>query len=381
MASLVAALGLVLVSMNEASKPATWEHLGFGGKSQQASSILAARELAQVTPKVAPTQRLVALRGQLAQFDLRELTTLDQVTRAIRTKNLDDTLQTVAIPILERMVDDLAASEDSDAASLTDANAILNAAQSVGQDVDETLLDRFAAMIFKRSLEFVEDRTTMNRSIESLAWNLAWESSSEGEEENAVSYLQLAGQPEAYRGKSIVFNAQIRGIEKIRLNAKHRLSIDAYYVYWMKPIDSGHTPYCVYSAELLTGLDAPGNQFVHLKKEVRVKGRFFKLRSYEASNQQVEICPLIVAHQISVPPNQTAASESRWSPPNWLVVTFLIGMPLIAIGMAYSVFRSTAVKRRKYDASSINRTLSNLARDKKIKSELEQLKELSESES
>ena len=195
--------------------------------------------------------------------------------------------------------------------------------------------------------------------------------------------MQLAGQPNSYRGQWIEVQGQIRGLEKIALAKDHILGIDAYYVYWVKPTDSNRTPYCVYSADLAADLEEPGNQFLNVNVDTRITGLFFKLRTYEATNNQVETCPLIVADSIVVKKNVAAnADQPTWSPPGWLIGLFFVGMPILAIAMAAGVYRSTQTNQRHkfHLAEREDQNLNELASLSGIKSEREKLRELYDQE-
>ena len=140
----------------------------------------------------------------------------------------------------------------------------------------------------------------------------------------------------------------------------------------MKPADSGHTPYCVYSGELPDEFEDPGNSFQTLNRQVSVDGRFFKLRSYEATNQKVEICPLIIAENIEpVVVAKLLAETEPWRPPNWLFMSFMIGMPLVAIAMAYSIYQSTKTRQRTFDGANVSKSLKSLSEIDSIKSEVD----------
>ena len=405
--TLVVALGLVLASMNEARKPETWERLGFGatenkialmdvggGVADLDSPLLGSRQ--ESTSQQAQKQdssedgffdrfwnRLFVriekeekqlLADRLVDMFAGELPVSDEQVTAELQKNLQgfyDEHQNLDAGITERL--------EATVDMLTKEKVALDAVE-VKED-----LQRVQSLLDKHAYALVEDQTSLNRSIESLAWNRTWqrviaqtESAEFDGRVEPVSYLQLSGQPHVFRGQFISVEGKVRGAETISLPVDHKLGLAAYKVLWIKPVDSNRTPYCVYVRQLPDGFPDPGSQFIKMDESVTVNGIFFKLRSYEATNQQIETCPLIVADSIRWSNTPTVAvAAPQWQPPRWFLMLFMVAMPLVAGVLAFRVYRSTKSLRRNYDKvdNQVESNLKLLSDDPDIKTDWERVQD------
>lgn len=387
MASLVTALGIVILAMNQARKPEFWENMGFAGSGTELQSnqdlndsVSNAQQDEKPNVELEFENWLTAQTEKLGPIEIETLASVINYPSS-RTQASNRSPEQFAL-LLEKLANE-SNSDFSDETSkiLTKLNAA-EQKKPLGES-ELVQLNTISKVAMERAFEFVEDRTSMNRSSERAAWNSSWRSMEIHTDENAdaVSYLQLVGQPEAYRGKLIRVDGEIRGVEKIELDADHPLGFDAYFVLWIKPDDSGHTPYCVYSNKLPNGIENPADRFDTLKKPAEITGRFFKLRSYEATNNKVEVCPLIIASSIQLKPDFSVARSTSWKPPVWMWLLFFVTIPIAAALMAIGVYQSTKTKRRKHDDSLVSQSLGTLSRHTGIKSDLDNIRDLGSSDS
>ena len=388
--SLVAALGMVILAMNEASKPETWERLGFGNPSisEMSTAVESGTTIyqnhGQPILQNSPTSRW---QKPLRSLDAGQIEILiASIDSRLSKIQLVEEPKRQAIRVLKKIRTQLDPEKDSDQIALVrNLQRRIETTDEVSISIDQ--LKELRSDVFSRSLEFVEDKSSMNRSVERVAWSETWKlshSPEDKQEAEEVSYLQLAGQPTSYRGKRIKVRGEIRGIEKIKLPDNHELNIDAYFVLWIKPADANRTPYCIFTSFLPGKLADPGSQFVKVDNhEAWFEGRFFKLRTYEATNNRVEICPLIISNSVSIIERDRAvAKPAAWTPPNWLISMFMIVMPLVAAAMAFGVYRSTRTNKRVqlYNTAHDRKSLDQLKDLQGIHSEQEKIQQLYDSD-
>ena len=261
--------------------------------------------------------------------------------------------------------------------------AIKSLIDETPSSVDDELIHSIASLFTGNVFTFVEDYSSMNRSVERMAWNQTWANSERRTHSSSykpVSYIQLSGQPEAYRGNPIRVSGSVRGAEIIDLPEEHLLGFESYKVLWVKPEDSKRNPFCIYAKELPAGFPDIEERFEKLNESVTIEGVFFKIRSYTATNNQIESCPLIIADRISWTKQAIVAQQPKWTPPGWMLVLFLIGMPIVATLMAWAVYRTTQSPVYRKDvvaADKLGESFKDLANDSGIQSDKEKLRQLS----
>ena len=109
-----------------------------------------------------------------------------------------------------------------------------------------------------------------------------------------VTQIQLASQAKAFRGQPVQVQGWVRSARIMKVK-KNELGIDTYYVLWMRPSDSNVAPYCVYAESVPEEFPDITAQDRELNEPVQVDGVFYKIRSYTASNEKVQTCPMILA--------------------------------------------------------------------------------------
>lgn len=243
------------------------------------------------------------------------------------------------------------------------------------------------ATLDQTTYEMVRDRTPVVRSADGPAWLRTWERIQVGEPDaemedpdSLISHIQLLSQPESYRGRWVEISGTIRGANKIEVR-QNELGFDHYYVLWIQPADTDVSPYCVYCLDLPTALSQVGKQFTALSETVRVKGIFFKLRSYETTEREMAICPLILANTCELIPLKKIVTPSVWRPPVWMLVTFLVVMPLVAVCIAIGVYQMTKTSQYTISAKSekqLVEDLGDLTQNRSIKSDGQRVEELYE---
>lgn len=420
LATLVAALGLVLLSMNEARKPATWERLGFASSTATTDSTAKSTTVTEPAIEAKGSELAIGSSANFVESDDSELelkqqrsdagVAVDRFWNRLFVRIDKGQKQLLADQIVGMLADREVVADQSIADVLkNNLQQFHDENQNLSADATERLttivelfstdmpdadgasneLELVQSLLDRHAYLLVEDQTSLNRSVESLAWNRSWQRVIAETEQaifdgrvEPVSYLQLSGQSQTYRGQFVSVEGDVRGAETIPLPVDHKLGLTAYKVLWVKPVDSNRTPYCVYARRLPEGFPDPDSRFIQLNESVTINGVFFKLRSYEATNGQVETCPLIVADKIEWIKKSTAtATPQKWEPPNWFLVMFMIGMPLIAGFMALRVYRTTRDLRRNYDLlnNEVESNLEQLSRSDEVKTDWERVQDFVDS--
>lgn len=226
----------------------------------------------------------------------------------------------------------------------------------------------------------VEDGSALNRSAEGIASLRLWERAlaADTRPPRAVTSIQLAGQPTAYRGERVAVEGWVRQIE-YRTFGPNELGLDHVHILWLRPADSSEAPICVYAQDLPAEFSSEPLP-ESLNEHVRVEGVFYKIRSYTAADQTVRECPLLYAETVQPIAAETESPipVDRWQPPTWLLVLFFLAMPLVATWVAVRVYRNTAT--RKFVAGArrqrqIEDNLSALADDSEIQTDRDRIRE------
>jgi hypothetical protein len=112
-----------------------------------------------------------------------------------------------------------------------------------------------------------------------------------------VTYLQLAREPQTYRGRLVRLEGTVRRAYRERA-IDNRLGIREYFVLWLQPAGNGTAPIAVYCLQTPPGFprvaDKGAGEPTKLREEVRLAGVFFKRWAY-ASHEGVSTAPLVLA--------------------------------------------------------------------------------------
>ncbi len=234
------------------------------------------------------------------------------------------------------------------------------------------------------ALDQVEDGTALNRTNEGSAWLLSWERAMNLRPQNSipVMHIQLASQPEVYRGKTVTINGWVRSARRLDVK-ENEIGIDHYFVLWVRPADTNIAPYCVYSLKLPLGFPAVRTDLVEMNERLKVDGVFFKIRSYRAANDRVETCPLLLAQSFEWNPVNKQISVDAWTPPAWAIWCFFLLMPIVAGIIAWFAFVGSKTHRfvpGQKTQEQISKALGGLKNDPRIQTDLEKVQALYDSQ-
>ncbi len=438
--SLMAMLILVLIAMKVASKPETWERLGF--RSEKVVQDSAASTLLLPESKVdtvtipgnvdpVPEQQAdpaqdgppsIELKGRFSvddiennesfyrqmfsELDLNQRKDLFRLLRYGRIgiplppeyrstaetlvayierqrsayhQVIADQLSTIQQPDRRQPFESMLADDKTKSAAALKALATASIGQTLEpqQTID---LEPIQAVFDDMAFQQVKDQTSMTRTAEGPAWIRSWETILDGrflQTAKPVKQIQLISQPDAYRGKGVSVRGELRGAEKITV-PENELGIQQYYVLWVRPETSNLAPYCIYTLFLPEGFPSVGNQFVTFDETIEVSGIFFKIRSYLTKGGEMENCPLILAKSFHWIRTQNVAKKNS-VPTALFMWPFLVLIPIVAGLCAYLVYRTTQVKRYVGDDAAVQTITTDLAKlndDQSIKTDTERIQML-----
>lgn len=422
--SLVAMLVLVLMAMEKASKPETWERLGFREPVVEAapdeSTIqVSANQLSDQPPDIVESSDLhensvqvedvAQLAGQGAEdsgdpdfwvqfYETRSDKKKQHLLRMLRFARIEQPLLeeylaasteiiTQLGPALNSHLTGLEGTELETQKKLLGQQRQALAAIAIGQVLEpeqkETMLE-LENRLQEQAFANVRDRTPMKRAADGPAWIFAWEQILTGKSDVPVdvSHLQLMSQPEFYRGKFIELEGTVRGAQRINTKG-NELGIESYYVVWMQPDEAGTGPFCIYVFELPESFPVVGDQFTKIQVPAKVCGLFFKLRVYAARSGEVPTCPLVLAKTLQGEEVQAVAADSAWqAKPSILIPFFLIALPFVSY-LAYIAYQGSKTRlpnHGKVAKERIEKTFEELKQNPEIKSDMERIRDLHENE-
>ena len=245
-------------------------------------------------------------------------------------------------------------------------------------------------------LDSVEDLAGMGTRGDLPGWMTVWDeavaglplASGRSTAAGEVSFLQLSGQPDNYRGKQVFIEGQTRTCRK-KVLKQTRLPVDHYYEVWVEPLDAdGDGLFCVYAAEIPDSfpvdlVEQESGKFHEVDVPVSLTGRFFKVRSYRDRSAGVSHSPVVIARQIDTAGAMLAADApgARSIPGKTYLALWFAGIVAAATGLAIVVFRTSRTHSRQLGQSSakrMHRSLELLEQDSSIKSPAQRVAELAE---
>ena len=248
-----------------------------------------------------------------------------------------------------------------------------------------------------RYLQSTHDLTGMGQRGDLPVWLTIWDialgTSFNADRANRlttpVSFLQLSGQPNVYRGQPVTIVGRAKTVRQKKLNKQTtRLPIDAYYEMWIDPESDGDGLFCVFVAEVPAKLGfsaaEPDERFHSIDVPVSIDGVFFKVRSYLDFGKNVSHAPVIVAKNVRLTAAVKTASGDQWSATAGVAPVFFTVIGIISIGLAVVVFRSARTGSRVVrgaTATRMMRTLAELGDDDEIMSAADRVAELSKQDS
>ncbi|MBN2579327.1 MAG: hypothetical protein JXB10_10080 [Pirellulales bacterium] len=170
-----------------------------------------------------------------------------------------------------------------------------------------------------------------------------------------VSYVQLMGQSNLYRGKLVRLQGTIRRIERIAA-PDNAVGIKHYYEAWLSPRDNPSSPILVYVLNLPKKFPAGKD----LAEDVALVGFFFKRYVYlagdpAAKTDALRTAPVVLAKELQWKPPPPPVAER---PPGAATVTIVlvaaIGASLLFIWFVYS---RTRRPRRDEHEPSVSRAI------------------------
>jgi hypothetical protein len=182
-----------------------------------------------------------------------------------------------------------------------------------------------------------------------------------------LSYAQLLGQPDVYRGRVVTLHGTALREERLHAPA-NAVGIHAYHRLILRPAGGGEWPFVVYALKL------PANfpRGDPMRARIEVTGYFFKNWSYSWGDG-LGLAPVVLANNVRwiprAPPDNTQASGDRLLSTDWkLLVLAIVAAALFAwMGLALAL-RQTGRQRPRvaqggaYDAQQqIHDTLRQLS--------------------
>jgi len=245
-------------------------------------------------------------------------------------------------------------------------------------------------------LDAVEDMAGMGTRGDLPGWMTVWDEAvadrpaTSSTSAAGVTFLQLSGQPDNYRGKQVSIKGQARTCRK-KLLKQTRLPVDHYYEVWVEPTDSdGDGLFCVYAAEIpdsfpVNRVGKKSGSFHDVDVPVSLTGRFFKVRSYRDFGGGVSHSPVVIARQIDTDDTKMVAESSGANamPGKTYLAFWFAGIAAVATGLAVVVFRASQAPSRqpgKSSAKRMQRSLELLEQDPSIKTPAQRVAELAEDE-
>jgi len=164
-----------------------------------------------------------------------------------------------------------------------------------------------------------------------------------------VSYRKLMEGPVLYRGKPVTVSGTVGRVSDFPVDMEGLPSVDTMWVIEIfKPVKGQQSWVCT----LLVSEDPGDLKLAH--SEVRMKGYFYKVRSYEVEDKEEDVwihkCPVVVGRYVEVvkKPAEPTPSGSPGSSGTTLLVATAVG--LVVLMLIVLVFVRRLVSRRdQYD--------------------------------
>lgn len=256
---------------------------------------------------------------------------------------------------------------------------------------NSTLDDQQKAMIESLQLVFdeaafavVNDYTSPTKATDDPAWLRTWEKIVFSEKlppGKEVKLIQLVAEADFYRGKRVSMQGELEGIEVLPTRA-NPIGTEQFYSVWIRPDSTPVQPFNVYLLELPAGIELSENRYTAFEDlQVAFDAYFFKVRTYKNVERKISTTPLLLAKSmkiVEVDPAEVApvTVRSGWTPSRGVLIAFFVGMPLLAAGIAFWIFRGTTSRRLRTGATMalrINESLDELSGDTRVETVEEKL--------
>lgn len=217
----------------------------------------------------------------------------------------------------------------------------------------------------------IEDYSVIGISSDRSAWDLALTELANANEPEVgqnpladVSIIDLMAQGELYRGQWVSIEGKLLGARMIR-SSNELVPSGQYYNLWIKPDESGKTPYNVYALKAPEDFPEITEQMTEFSNPVNLRGIFFKVIIYTDSDNQGASCPFILAKDFSWSnsPVANASQTTESSGSGWGIYLGVAGMVVAAIGIcwfAITMERSSTRHQPKNKAQRVQKTMDTL---------------------
>lgn len=224
--------------------------------------------------------------------------------------------------------------------------------EPVANSSQRRTIQAFQAVLDEAAYGAVNDQSAPVWATDDPAWLRTWErvAISKNWEVVEVQPIQLKSDPDFYRGKPVSMKGQLRGIEVLPAR-NSPLGVQCFYSLWIRPTESAIHPYNVYVTELPEGIELSGNRFTPFEEtDISFVGTFFKVRTYSDAGGSVSETPLLIAQSFELLEMESVEAvelpvRGDWEPTREVLIGFFVGMPLLAIGIAFFVFRGTTSRK------------------------------------
>ena len=249
-------------------------------------------------------------------------------------------------------------------------------------------LQRLSQILHRESMELVRDKTPVDRGREAYAWFSSWaevfDQPLKSETQVTATVTQLLSQPEAYRGKRLTVEGTALRIER-KSATFNALGIEQYYVIWIKPDHPSIYPFCVYTLvapESLVNENETGIREVDQK--VSATGIFFKNRLFNASvkeQSEAAFAPVILTSMVESRAGQTVAANDGSPFPSFsMTLLSMATIATLAMIIALTIYRSTKTLLQPLpQAALLKEDFQKLQDDHRVETTAEKLKRLSAS--
>ncbi len=190
----------------------------------------------------------------------------------------------------------------------------------------------------------------------------------------SVTQIQLANQPEFYRGKLVTFRGRIRAARSIPSRQGNE-----FYELWVQPSDGATIPLCVFVTHLPNEFNPPGPKLTTMDLPTEIIGYFFKVRSYLTPSKHVQFCPTLFAFRPRVFIDST---PTALMPAPWLLAALAMVGVGIAVVCARLVYRGSLPQPKVRPVHhAVEAGLAALRDDPQVETVLSRLEKLEETKS
>lgn len=193
-----------------------------------------------------------------------------------------------------------------------------------------------------------------------------------------ASFVQLFRQPNEYRGKIVTTRGRVELAYKVSA-PKNDIGIEAYYVFWLRPLDSSDSPIVAYALELPPDFPAVGEGHTALREDLTFTGYFVKRWAYGAKDG-IRTAPLLLAKVPVWHPAPEGPTLNLPSPGVAIAAVLLVALLAFRIARwAYAASDALPSKRRLTEAHSPDPAQFEALRSESVRPPLDQaFKELAD---